>query len=183
MVVQQPNSGGGAVLGAIAGGVLGNQIGHGAAAQRPPAVGLRRRRPRWATASKARPRSVQNVQQCSTQTIYENRTVAYNVTYEYAGTEHTVQMPKDPGPTIRLELTPMAGAPRRRRPRLPTTARPAPRWVSSRAPTGAARDGAPPVAYTTYYPAAYPAYPYRHTRTRLMAYCAPATTIRRSACR
>ena len=29
MVVQQPNSGAGAVLGAIAGGLLGNQIGHG----------------------------------------------------------------------------------------------------------------------------------------------------------
>ena len=41
--------------------------------------------------------------------LLENRTVAYNVTYEYAGREHTVRLPYDPGATIRLELTPMAG--------------------------------------------------------------------------
>ena len=39
---------------------------------------------------------------CSTQTIYENRTVAYNVIYEYAGKQYSVQLPQNPGPTLRL---------------------------------------------------------------------------------
>ena len=43
--------------------------------------------------------------QCSTQTIYENRTVGYSVVYEYAGKQYTVQMPQDPGPTLRLQVT------------------------------------------------------------------------------
>ena len=50
------------------------------------------------------------MQQCSTQTFYENRTVAYNVTYEYAGKQYSVQMPQDPGPYVRLQITPVGGA-------------------------------------------------------------------------
>lgn len=46
--------------------------------------------------------------QCSTQTIYESRTVAYNVIYEYAGKQYSVQMPQNPGPTLRLQV---AGTP------------------------------------------------------------------------
>jgi hypothetical protein len=44
---------------------------------------------------------------CSTQTFYENRTIGYNVTYEYAGRQYQVQLPQDPGPTIRVQVTPM----------------------------------------------------------------------------
>jgi hypothetical protein len=47
---------------------------------------------------------------CSTQTFYENRTIGYNVTYEYAGRQYQVQFPQDPGPTIRIQVTPMAPA-------------------------------------------------------------------------
>ena len=43
--------------------------------------------------------------QCSTQTIYEARTVAYTVIYEYAGRQYSVQMPQNPGPTLRLQAT------------------------------------------------------------------------------
>jgi hypothetical protein len=51
--------------------------------------------------------------QCSTQTIYESRTVAYNVIYEYAGKQYSVQMPQNPGATIRLQVggVQVAGAP------------------------------------------------------------------------
>ena len=52
-------------------------------------------------------RQVQNVQQCSTQTSYENRTMGYDVVYEYAGREYSTQMPYDPGPTIRVQVTPL----------------------------------------------------------------------------
>ena len=41
--------------------------------------------------------------QCSTQMIYESRTVGYNVVYEHAGKRHSVQLPQDPGPTLRLQ--------------------------------------------------------------------------------
>ena len=53
---------------------------------------------------------VKNVQNCSQQMFYENRTMAYNVVYEFAGKQYTVQMPQDPGPTVRLQITPMAPA-------------------------------------------------------------------------
>ncbi len=46
--------------------------------------------------------------QCSTQTIYESRTVAYNVVYEYGGKQYSVQMPQNPGSTLRLQI---AGTP------------------------------------------------------------------------
>lgn len=51
-----------------------------------------------------------NAQQCSVQTTQENRTVGYNVVYEYAGKQHSAQLPYDPGPTIRLRLTPVGPA-------------------------------------------------------------------------
>lgn len=41
--------------------------------------------------------------QCSTQMIYESRTVGFNVVYEHAGKRYTVQLPQDPGPTVRLQ--------------------------------------------------------------------------------
>jgi hypothetical protein len=50
---------------------------------------------------------LQNVQRCSTQTFFENRAVGYNVVYEFAGKQYTVQLPNDPGPTIELHLAPV----------------------------------------------------------------------------
>ena len=47
------------------------------------------------------------MQHCSTQTFYENRTVGYNVAYEFGGKQYTVQLPQDPGPTIPLQVSPM----------------------------------------------------------------------------
>lgn len=106
MVMQQPSSGGGAVVGAIVGGLLGNTIGHGMGRAAATGVGV------IAGAAvgdsiEGRNSYAQPVQQCSTQTYYENRTVGYNVQYEYAGKQYGVQLPYDPGPTIRLQLTPV----------------------------------------------------------------------------
>jgi uncharacterized protein YcfJ len=159
MVVQQPNSGAGAVLGAIAGGVLGNQIGHGSGRAAATVIGAIGGAGVGNSIEGPGSSYVQNVQQCATQTFYENRTVAYNVTYEYAGREHTVQLPYDPGATIRLELTPMAD-----------TAPPVAEAPDTRAPGTAVGVivgtpvqplvAAPPVAYTNSYTTYYPAYPY-----------------------
>ena len=104
-VVQQSNSGGGALVGAIVGGLLGNTIGHGMGRAAATGVGM--------VAGAAVGDSVegrnhpQAMQQCTTQTIYENRSVGYNVQYEYAGKQYNVQLPYDPGQTIRLQLTPV----------------------------------------------------------------------------
>ena len=53
------------------------------------------------------PERLENVQHCSVQNFYENRTVAYNVLYEFAGKQYSVQMPNDPGPTLALQITPV----------------------------------------------------------------------------
>jgi len=111
MVVQGPRStsGAGSVIGAIAGGLLGNTIGHGGGRAAATALGVMGGALVGnSVEANGSPAYAQNVQQCTTQTTYENRTVAYKVTYEYAGRQYTVQMPQDPGPTVRLQVTPIA---------------------------------------------------------------------------
>jgi hypothetical protein len=69
-------------LGVIGGAVLGNQIeGSG--------------RPQY-----------ENVQRCTTETYYENRTVGYNVVYEYAGRQYTTRTQADPGQWIPVTVQP-----------------------------------------------------------------------------
>lgn len=110
MVVQQQPSGAGGLLGAIAGAAIGSQFGGGSgrgAAMVAGTVGGALLGNNMEAQGQGG--YVQNVPQCTTQTAYENRTVAWNVTYEYAGRRHTVQMPYDPGPTVRLQVTPVGG--------------------------------------------------------------------------
>jgi uncharacterized protein YcfJ len=174
MAVQQPNSGAGALLGGIAGGAVGNTIGHGSGRAAATAIGLVGGA-LLGNNVEGSGSYVQNVQQCSTQTFYENRTTGYNVVYEYAGKEFTAHMPYDPGATIRLQLTPMASnmpaaqapqpanmqpaAPERRPGAVPGT----PVGVIVGSPTGTPLMAPAPInSYTTVYPAypyAYPAYP------------------------
>jgi len=106
VMVQQPNSGAGGLMGAIAGGAMGNAIGDGSGRAAATIIGLVGGAV-LGNRIEGSGNQVQNVQQCGTQTFYENRTVAYNVTYEYAGRQYTVQMPQDPGPTMRLQVTPI----------------------------------------------------------------------------
>jgi uncharacterized protein YcfJ len=109
VAVQQPRSGAGAVLGAIAGAALGNAIGAGAGRAVATGVGLIGGA---AVGDRIEGGGVayQNGQQCSTQTFYENRTVGYNVTYEFGGRQYTMQMPNDPGQTVRLQLSPVGAS-------------------------------------------------------------------------
>jgi uncharacterized protein YcfJ len=108
-VTVRPNtSGAGAVMGAIAGGAMGNAIGDGggrAAATLIGIVGGAMLGDRI-EGSGATPET-RYVQQCSTQTFYEQRTTAYQVVYEYAGKQYSVQMPHDPGSHVRLRITPV----------------------------------------------------------------------------
>ncbi|SEQ62307.1 glycine zipper 2TM domain-containing protein [Giesbergeria anulus] len=102
-------TGGGAVLGAIAGGAAGNTIGGGTGRAAATAIGL------IGGAllgnqieGQGRPPQYQEVQRCTTETFYENRTVGYNVLYEYAGHQYTTRTDRDPGGWISVSVQPLA---------------------------------------------------------------------------
>lgn len=159
VAVEQPNSGAGSLMGAIAGGAMGNAIGDGSGRALATVIGLVGGA-MVGNRIEGSGAQVQNYQQCSTQTYYENRAVGYNVTYEYGGRQYQVQMPNDPGPTIRLQVTPV-GASGTAPPDQPAAAIPA-----TVAPLGAVPPPvvmAPPVQTVVAVPApvVYPGYYYR----------------------
>ena len=108
--VQQAPSGAGALIGAIAGGVIGNSIGHGFG--RAAATGI------GAVAGSAignqveadaNPVSEVPVQRCQRVSRYENRTVGYDVMYEYAGQRYSTRMARDPGRRFAVSVQPADG--------------------------------------------------------------------------
>lgn len=101
-------SGAGAAMGAIAGGAIGNNIGDGAGRAVATMLGLVGGALLGDRIEGAPAAQVQNVQSCSTQTFYENRTVSYNVVYEFNGKQYNVSMPQDPGPFVKLQVTPIS---------------------------------------------------------------------------
>ncbi|GKS77639.1 glycine zipper 2TM domain-containing protein [Acidovorax sp. SUPP950] len=103
-------TGAGAVLGAIAGGATGNAIGKGSGRAAATAIGLIGGAVLGNNIEGTRP-EYQNVQRCSTQTYYENRTMGYNVLYEYAGRQYTTRTQHDPGAWIPVSVQPIASAP------------------------------------------------------------------------
>jgi len=109
-VVPAQNSGGGAIIGAIAGGLIGSQLGgqdsRGLTAMAGLIGGAL-----LGDKAESQGNAPQPTTTCTTQTVYENRLIGYNVVYEYAGKQYNVQLPQDPGPTISLQVTPV-GAPR-----------------------------------------------------------------------
>jgi uncharacterized protein YcfJ len=55
----------------------------------------------------ARAAEVKTVRTCNTVTNYESRPIAWNVVYEYAGKQYTMQTPTEPGNYVRLQITPL----------------------------------------------------------------------------
>lgn len=104
---QQPNSGAGALIGAIAGGVLGNAAGQGAGRAAATAIGAVGGAVLGDRLEGNPAVRFENVQRCSVQNFYESKTVAFDVLYEYAGKQYSVQTPTDPGPTIALQIAPI----------------------------------------------------------------------------
>jgi uncharacterized protein YcfJ len=99
-------SGAGAAMGAIAGGAIGNAMGKGEGRAIATMIGVIGGA--IAGDKVEGPQSQTQTQQtCTTQNVYENRLVGYNVVYEFAGKQYTVQWPRDPGPTIKLQITPV----------------------------------------------------------------------------
>ncbi|MFE8644530.1 glycine zipper 2TM domain-containing protein [Sphingomonas sp. NCPPB 2930] len=104
VVTQAPRTGAGAVMGAVAGGVLGNAIGHGGGRAAATALGLVGGAVLGNNIEGPGATQVQNVQNCSTQTSYENRTVGYDVAYEYAGRRYNTRMASDPGQWVPVQV-------------------------------------------------------------------------------
>ena len=106
-------SGAGAVIGAIAGGLLGNTIGGGfgrAAATGIGAVaGAAIGNGVEVNAANGYPPTNVPVQRCRTVSGYENRTVGYDVVYEYNGQRYSTRMARDPGSSLAIDVRP-AGA-------------------------------------------------------------------------
>ena len=103
---ETPKSGAGALLGAVAGGAVGNAIGNGGGRALATVIGLVGGA-MVGDRVEGTNNQVQNLQQCSTQTFYENRLSHYNVVYEYQGAQYNVQMAQDPGSYVRLQVTPV----------------------------------------------------------------------------
>ncbi len=167
LVSEAPRSGAGALLGAVAGGAAGNAIGNGSGRALATMIGL------FGGAIigdrvEGSSNQVQNVQQCTTQTFYENRPSHYNVVYEYQNTQYNVQMANDPGQYVRLQVTPVGAVntpPQQPQPQTyfqPAPAQPAyiqqsttyiqPVYVQ---PAYVQQVVAAPVIYPAYYPRPY----------------------------
>ena len=142
-------SGAGAVIGAIAGGVLGNQIGGGfgrAAATGIGAVaGAAIGNGVEVNAANAYPPTAVPVQRCQTVSAYENRTIGYDVVYEYAGRRYTTRTARDPGPEIEIDVRPVGAVAEAAPPPRYLDVPPPPRGIYAPAPLVAA----PPVIYVS----------------------------------
>ncbi len=110
-VIQQSQpSGAGLAMGAIAGGAIGNAIGGGSGRDIATMIGLVGGAVLGNRVEGTRD-EVRNVQQCTTQTTYENRVLHYDVVYEYDNKRYSIKMPNDPGAYVRLQLSPVGALP------------------------------------------------------------------------
>lgn len=171
VIVNQPPSGAGALIGGIAGGAMGNAVGAGAGRAAATMIGILGGAIVGDRIEGSSGGQVQQVQRCNVQTTYENRTVGYNVTYEYAGKQYSAQMPTDPGPYLRIQVTPVGMVP---------TPADAGRIAAAPPPVGypPQANGQPVYVQPTYVqpayvqpgvilaspPVVYPAYPYYYAR-------------------
>jgi len=94
-------------MGAIAGGAIGNAIGKGEGRAIATMIGVIGGAIAGDKVEGPQATQTQTQQTCTTQQGYENRLTGYNVVYEFAGKQYNVQLPRDPGPTIKLQITPV----------------------------------------------------------------------------
>ncbi|MEZ5645845.1 MAG: glycine zipper 2TM domain-containing protein [Burkholderiaceae bacterium] len=105
------STGAGAIMGGIAGGAMGNAIGHGNGRAIATVIGLVGGAVIGDRIEGRPAASTQVVRQCSTQHVWEPRTVAYDVVYEYAGRRYQTQMAEEPGRWIPVSVSPVGAAP------------------------------------------------------------------------
>nr|WP_315247140.1 hypothetical protein [uncultured Albidiferax sp.] len=107
VAVEAPRSGAGALMGGIAGGAMGNAVGGGSGRAAATMLGIVGGAILGNNIEGPGQTQLQTVQNCSTQTFYENRNAGYTVVYEYAGKQYTTTLPNDPGATIALQVNPV----------------------------------------------------------------------------
>lgn len=107
VVVQQPKSGAGTIMGGIAGGTIGNSIGKGDGNALATVIGIVGGAMIGDKIEGEKAPRTQIVQNCTNQTVYETRITGYHVEYEYGGRRYSIEMPRDPGPTIPLQVSPI----------------------------------------------------------------------------
>lgn len=105
--MQSQKSGAGAIMGGLAGGAIGNAVGGGGGRAAATLIGIFGGAILGDRVEGGGQTQYQTVQNCTSQTFYENRTTGYNVVYEYAGKQYSVQMPTDPGAFVRLQVIPV----------------------------------------------------------------------------
>jgi len=102
---------GGAVIGGVAGAVLGNQVGKGHGREAATALGAvigAFTGDRVANGGRGGDRYEQvprQVQTCQTVNELQQRLTGYQVDYEYRGQQFTALMPQDPGPRIQVRVS------------------------------------------------------------------------------
>jgi uncharacterized protein YcfJ len=104
-VVYQQRSGAGALIGAVTGAAIGHNFGGGTGRAVATGIGM------VAGAAigdqveaGAYPPVAVMATRCRNVTHYENRTVGYNVVYDYQGMRRSVRLAQDPGDRIALEV-------------------------------------------------------------------------------
>ncbi len=115
-----PGTGGSTIVGAIIGGVIGNQFGSGGGRRATTVLGAliggslaqKAAIKRAESEGRGAPQESYVVQRCTTSYDYreEERIDGYDVTYRYKGDTYLTRMPNDPGKRIRLRvrITPVA---------------------------------------------------------------------------
>lgn len=150
-------SGAGAVLGALAGGAAGNTIGNGSGRAAATAVGIIGGALLGNTVEGNAHPAQQNVQRCTTETRYENRTLGYDVVYEYAGRRYTTRTQTDPGPTIPVMVQPVINTPPPPA-NYPAPTQPAPSYYPPASDPQGTYMPAPLSYYQPYYQPSYPSW-------------------------
>ncbi len=106
VLVQQPRSGAGSAVGAIAGGILGSQMGAGSGRTVTTVLGVIGGAILGDQLEGESAPVARTMKSCTQQVTYENRVVGYNVVYEYAGRQYSTQMNSDPGSQLIIQVTP-----------------------------------------------------------------------------
>lgn len=99
-------SGAGAAMGAIAGGAMGNAVGQGSGRAVATMVGIVGGAILGEKIEGPSTPQTHTAQRCITQNITEYRTTGYNVVYEYAGKQYSVQLAQDPGQWLKVQISP-----------------------------------------------------------------------------
>lgn len=94
----------GTVIGGIAGGLLGNQVGGGNGRTAATAIGAVVGAMTGNNLGASNNGGVSTRQQCHVVNNVVNEQAGYTVTYEYAGRTFTSRMAHDPGPSMRVSV-------------------------------------------------------------------------------